>query len=36
MAFQNSKFLGVNKSEILNKTREILNCVASYNPYIAF
>ena len=35
MAFQKSEFLAVNKSEILNKTRETLYYVACY-PYIAF
>ena len=36
MAFQKSKFLAVNKSEILlKKTHETLYCVACY-PYIAF
>ena len=35
MEFQNSKPLGVNKSEILNKTHETLYCVACYT-YIAF
>ena len=35
MAFQKSKFLAVNKSEILNKTHETLYCVACY-PYIAY
>ena len=29
MAFEKSKFLTVNKSEILNKTHETLYCVAA-------
>ena len=35
MAFEKSKFLAVNKIEILNKTHETFCCVACY-PYIAF
>ena len=35
MAFQKSKFLAVNKTEILNNTHETLYCVACY-PYIGF